>query len=68
MSGESGRISAAEVFGTDYTNRDAVIRLARKMGKGMTVCYRPGVGYSVTHTERRDRWAHLPKEHVFHIT
>lgn len=53
--------------GVDWTNRDSVIAFARRMGKGMTVI-KTATGYGITHTERRDRWAHLPPGHVLHIT
>jgi hypothetical protein len=41
----------------DWTNLEAVIKYAQKLGAGMTVLQRAGIkGLSITHTSRRDRW------------
>lgn len=46
-------MKASRVFGCDYTNKDAVIRLAKEMGKGMTVFKHPDRNnYNITHTVR----------------
>lgn len=51
------RISPEEIFGCDYTDLNAVIRLAKAMGKGMTVFQHPGrPNYNITHTERTDQY------------
>lgn len=50
-------VDAASVFKCDYTDKDSVIALARRMGKGMTVFKVEGRNnYNITHTEVKSRW------------
>lgn len=50
-------MKASRVFGCDYTEKEAVISLAKEMGKGMTVTKHDGrPNYNITHTSRRDLW------------
>lgn len=54
---EGGHIPSHEVFNVDWTNKDAVCLLARRLGKGMTVFIRDGSKtYSITHTSRVERY------------
>lgn len=42
---------------TDYTNKDAAIALAKRLGRGMTVFKHPDrSNFNITHTNRRDRY------------
>lgn len=52
-------VDARSVFKCDYTNKDAVIALAKRFGKGMTVfehMHKGKVHYGITHTEVKSRW------------
>jgi hypothetical protein len=47
----------AQVFDTDFTNKDAVIALANKLGSGLVVIKRKGIlTYNIVHEARRERW------------
>lgn len=49
---EMAKVSGNEVFGTDYNDLEAVKRLARKLGKGMSVLKHPSrQNYNISHTE-----------------
>jgi len=51
-------VRSSTVAKTDYTDVNAVIALAKRFGKGMTVYKHPGrQNYNITHTSRRDLWA-----------
>jgi hypothetical protein len=51
------RVSSGAVFGTNFNDKDAVIRLASSFGPGQTVFKHPDrVGFNITHTERTDRY------------
>ena len=61
-------VSGCEVFKTDYKDKDAVIRLAKKMGKGMSVVkHADRPNYNITHTSRRDLWDIPGVEVVCHV-
>jgi len=61
---ENQRISSSRVFSVDYTDREAVIKLAKSFGLGMTVYKHPDQSnYSITHTSRTDLYD--PKWVVF---
>jgi hypothetical protein len=51
------RVPAKEVFGIDWTNLEAVKKLADKFGSGMSVYKHPDRrNYNITHTSReKDR-------------
>ena len=41
----------------DWTNKDAVIAYAKRLGNGMTVKLTVGASnYNITHTSRKDLW------------
>lgn len=51
------RVPASSIFRCDYTDLDAVIDLAKRMGKGMTVYKHPDRdNYNITHTSRKDQY------------
>lgn len=45
------------IFQVDYSDKDAVIALAKRFGPGQTVFKHPNrANYNITHTSRTDRY------------
>ena len=48
-------VPSKDVFSTDYSDKQAVIALAKRFGKGMTVCFDAAFGcYNIIHTSREN--------------